>query len=82
MAYQDTIKDLFEYQEADEPSVEDDAWVLKTDENVSIQICQDGTFGVTCWVEEEEAFHHSPNYENVKDAMKTAVKFRDNLGEA
>tara|TARA_B100000700_G_C14346374_1_gene535110 strand:+ start:55 stop:312 length:258 start_codon:yes stop_codon:yes gene_type:complete len=73
------IKDLFRFEEADDPQVEDDAWVLKSDENIGIQVCEDGTFRITKFVEKEGCFYHSDNHKHLLDAMKEAVEMQGQL---
>jgi hypothetical protein len=70
------MKDLFRFEEADDPLVEDDAWVLKANENISIQVCQDGTFGISKFVEGKGCFYHSDNHKHLSDAMKKAVEMQ------
>mgnify|MGYP003147476884 FL=1 len=71
------MKDLFRFEESDDPLVEDDVWVLKADENISIQVCQDGTFSISKFVEGEGCFYHRDNYKHLSHAMQKALAMPD-----
>ena len=73
MTDKDHIAELFRFEPSSCPLVEDDAWVLKADENISIQVCKDGIFNITKFVEKEECFYHSDNHKHLQDAMEKAL---------
>lgn len=66
------MKDLFIFEESDEPMLYDDQYVLRSNKDITIQCCEDGMYSVNKWFPEVEGMS-CDEVDNLNDAFKLAL---------
>lgn len=69
------FKTLFTFEESQDPSVEDDQWVLKSNPTITIQVCPyAGGYAVNEFNEEEGMMYDHGMFKTLKSAAVKALE--------
>ena len=68
------FRGLFQFNDSSDSQVEDAEYVFDANENITIQVCDDGMFLVNEWSDEDESQTFRKAFNNIEDAMHYAVR--------
>ncbi len=55
-----TINQLFAFEPSDDPTLTDDQYVLRSNTDITIQVCEDGGYVVNKWMPTEKLMWNGP----------------------
>ena len=68
------FRGLFQFNDSSDWQVEDAEYVFDANDDITIQVCDDGVFMVNEWSDEDESQTFHKAFNNIEDAMEYAVR--------